>query len=63
MSKCKDCVHYRDESHTPTGVGIAYCNVKESRRYGMEDGSIVTCVFEDDKCRYWKDGRQMELEV
>ena len=52
---CKGCVHYRDESYTPTGIGVAYCDEKESKRYGLPSGSIDTVVYEDSKaCRYFR---------
>lgn len=63
MRICKNCKHYVAETHTPTGVGIAYCDVKESRRYGKPDGSIQTVIYENSTCRYWTDGRQMRLDV
>lgn len=63
MKQCKQCRYYYSEKYTPTGIGIAYCDVKESRRYCMPDGSIQTVVYEDGTCRYWADGRQMELEL
>ena len=63
MRICKNCKYYKDETHTLTGVGIAYCDVKESRKYGKPDGSIRTVTYEDSTCRYWTDGRQMEMEL
>ena len=29
MKICKNCEYYQDETHTPTGKGIAYCYKKE----------------------------------
>jgi hypothetical protein len=55
MKTCKSCKYYEDETHTPTGEGIAYCYEKESRRYGMQTGSIQTVVYADGNCRYWKE--------
>lgn len=55
IKKCCTCEHYKDETHTETGVGIAYCYEKESRRYGLSTGSIQTVVYADGYCRYWKE--------
>ena len=60
MKTCKSCEHYKKESHTSTGVGIAYCDEKESRRYGMPTGSIQTVVYEDGHCKYWKEINELE---
>ena len=61
MSKCKDCKYYRNETYTPTGIGVAICDMKESKRYNMPYGSLETVVYEDDSCRYFKDKNQMSL--
>jgi len=62
MRACKNCCHYTDETRTPTGIGIAYCDTKESRRYNTKDGSIRTVVYEDGKCKYWSE-RNIEGQV
>lgn len=54
--RCKDCRYYKDETKTPTGIGIAYCDVRDSRRFGKFDGSIKTVVYEDGHCKYFKTG-------
>ena len=54
VKRCKECRHYRNESYTPTGIGIADCGIKESRRYGKMDGSIMTVVYENQSCRYFE---------
>ena len=54
MRKCKDCEFYTDETYTSTGVGIAYCYEKESKRYGLPTGSLKTVVYEDGSCKCWK---------
>ena len=54
MKTCKNCEYYQDETHTPTGIGIAYCYEEQSRRYRMPTGSIQTVVYEDQNCKYWK---------
>lgn len=51
---CKDCAYYYGEDFTETGVGIGYCDVKESRRYRMDDGSIPTVVYEDGSCKHYR---------
>lgn len=63
MRICNNCKYYTDETYTPTGIGIAYCDVKESRRYSKPDGSIRTVTYEESTCRYWTDGMQMRLKL
>lgn len=53
--KCYNCKHYTDETFTPTGIGISYCYHKESKRYGLSDGSIQTVTYADSTCRYFKE--------
>ena len=55
MNCCKQCKYYIDESYTSTGIGIAYCYMKDSKRYNMPYGSIQSVVYEDGKCRYFQD--------
>ena len=52
--KCRSCKNYTDETFTPTGIGIAYCHHKESKRYGLPDGSIQTVAYADSTCRYFE---------
>ena len=60
---CKQCKHYTDESHTTTGIGIAYCGHKESKHYGLQDDSIQTVVYENGKCRYFESGEYEQMSL
>lgn len=51
---CKSCKYYYDETKTPTGIGIAYCDMKWSKRMGLHYGSLQTVVYEDGHCRDWE---------
>lgn len=63
MGRCKDCIGYKDETFTPTMIGIAYCGIKESKRYGMRIGAINTVVYEDSTCRYFKQKSPEQLQL
>lgn len=52
--RCYNCKHYTSETLTPTGIGIGYCYHKESKRYGLPDGSIQTVTYADSTCKYFE---------
>lgn len=58
--RCHNCKHYTDETFTPTGISIGYCYRKESKRYGLPDGSIQTVAYADSSCRYFEEKEDVD---
>ena len=61
--RCENCVYFHDKDVTSTGKILGYCNMKDSKRFGLPYGSLRFVVYGDGKCPYFKAKQQIEGQM
>lgn len=61
---CHDCIYYYGQRLTSTNIETGYCDMKDSKRFGLPYGSLQFVVYGDNrKCKYYEKIRNIEGQL